>query len=313
MPRIIFMGTPEFAVPVLDALTRAQHSIVAVFTRMDRPAGRGGKLQPSPVKQFAAARTLPIFQPKSLRGNEEIERLRDLQPDLIVVSAYGLILPREALVIPARGCINTHASLLPRHRGAAPIAAAILAGDAETGITLIQMDEGIDTGPILAQRAIPITRDATTGTLTTQLAKLAAELLTEELPRILAGEVTPRTQDESRATYAKMIVKEQGLIDWNSSAEAIARGVRAFNPWPSAYTFWGGVQIKILRAEPGLVPQSLLQEPGLVVERGGTFKVMCGRDALVLREIQLAGKRAMKIEDFVRGQRDFIGSVLKNK
>ena len=311
MSRIIFMGTPEFAVPVLEALTQTNHSIVGVFTRLDKPGGRCGKLQPSPVTQLAASRALPIFQPKTLRRDESIALVRDLQPDLIVVSAYGLILPREVLAIPPRGCVNTHASLLPRHRGAAPISAAILAGDAETGVTLMQMDEGIDTGPILAQRASPIARDATTGSLTTQLANLAAELLIEHLPRMLAGDIAPQTQDESRATYAKMIEKKEGLIDWSLSAEEIARRVRAFNPWPSAYTFWNGMSLKILRAEPVLVPQSPLQEPGQVVERGKNIKVMCGRDALILREIQLAGKRAMKVEEFVRGQRNFVGSVLK--
>jgi len=310
MSRIIFMGTPEFAVPVLDALTRTNHSIVGVFTRLDKPAGRGGKLAPSPVKQLAASRALPFFQPKTLKSAEEIERLRDLRPDLIIVSAYGLILPRDVLAIPPRGCINTHASLLPRHRGASPISAAILAGDAETGITLMQMDEGIDTGPILAQRALPIERDDTTGSLTTQLANLAAELLIEHLPRILAGNLAPQTQDEARATYAKMIEKEQGLIDWTGAAEEIARRVRAFNPWPSAYTFWNGTQLRILRAEPRLIPESPLHEAGQVIERGKNITVVCGKDALLLHEIQMAGKRAMKIEEFVRGQRGFVSSKL---
>lgn len=313
MARIVFMGTPEFAIPVLEALIHSNHSIVGVFTRLDKPAGRGGKLQPSPVKQFAESRGLAIFQPKSLRGEEEIARLRSLQPDLIIASAYGLVLPRETLAIPLHGCINTHASILPRHRGAAPIAAAILAGDAETGVTLMQMDEGIDTGRILVQRSLPIDREATTGSLTIQLSHLAGELMAEQLPHILAGEIQTRTQDESLATYAKMIRKEQGLIDWNLSAEEIARRVRAFSPWPSAYTYWEGTQLRILRAEPALLPQSPLQEPGLVVERGKSFKVVCGRDALLLHEIQMAGKRAMKIEEFVRGQRDFVGSVLKSR
>lgn len=311
MSRIIFMGTPEFAVPVLDGLTQTNHSIVAVYTRLDKPAGRGGKLAPSPVKQLAAARALPIVQPKTLKSAEEIGRLRDLRPDLIVVSAHGLILPRDVLAIPPRGCVNTHASLLPRHRGASPISAAILVGDTETGITLMRMDEGIDTGPVLAQRAIPITRDDTTGSLTTRLANLAAELLIEHLPRILSVDLAPQAQDDARATYAKMLEKEQGLIDWNLSAEEIARRVRAFNPWPSAYTYWNGSQVKILGAEPRLISESPLHEAGQVVERGKNITVVCGKDALLLHEIQMAGKRAMQIEEFVRGQRNFVGSVLR--
>ena len=245
MPRIIFMGTPEFAVPVLDALTQTTHKIVGVYTRPDQPAGRGNQLRSSPIKRLAETRRLPVFQPPTLRKPEVVAPLRDLAPDLIVVAAYGLILPPAVLAIPPRGCINTHASLLPRHRGAAPIAAAILAGDRETGITLMQMDVGLDSGPILAQRATPIAADDTTGTLTPKLADLAAALLIETLPRILAGDITPQPQDESRATYQKMIRKEEGLIDWTRSAAEIERRVRAFKPWPSAYTFWNHTQLKV--------------------------------------------------------------------
>jgi methionyl-tRNA formyltransferase len=242
------MGTPEFAVPILDALSRTPHDIVGVYTRADQPAGRGKQRQPSPIKQFALTRGLPIFQPPTLRHVEPIAPLRDLAPDLIIVAAYGLILPRAVLMIPPRGCVNTHASLLPRHRGAAPMMAAILAGDAETGITLMRMDEGLDTGAILAQRAIPINPEDTTGTLTPKLATVAAELMIETLPPILAGEIEPQPQDHTRATLFKQIKKEEGLIDWSHPAVEIVRRVRAFNPWPSAFTFWNGAQLKILRA-----------------------------------------------------------------
>lgn len=306
--RIVFMGTPEFAVPVLDRLTRTQHEIVGVFTRQDKPAGRGGRVQASPIKQLAQSRNLHIFQPKTLKRNEEIEKLRDLHPELIIVCAYGLILPREVLAIPPRGCVNTHASLLPRHRGAAPIPAAILAGDKETGVTLMQMDEGIDTGPTLAQRAIPIENEDTTTTLTTKLANLAAEFLIEALPRILAGEMTPQTQDETRATYAKTLQKDLGLINWNLSAEEIERRVRAFNPWPSTYTFWNDAMMKILNAERS--PNNPRVEAGSVIQAGKDIAVACGSGTLVLHQVQLAGKRAMGIEEFVRGQRDFVKSVL---
>ncbi len=308
MPRIVFMGTPEFAVPVLDALTRTPHQIVAVYTRPDQPAGRGKQLHSSPIKRLAETHALPVFQPPTLRQPEFVAPLRDLAPDVIIVAAYGLILPPDVLALPPRGCVNTHASRLPRHRGAAPIAAAVLAGDAETGITLMQMDAGLDTGPILAQRAIRIAEDDTTGTLTPKLADLAAALLIETLPRLLAGEITPQPQDEARATVCKTIRKEQGLIDWTLPAIEIARRVRAFNPWPSAYTFWNGAQLKILRARAAAANAG--GEPGRVKAQDG-IAVMTGDGALILLEAQLAGKRAMKIEEFARGQREFIGTVLR--
>lgn len=309
MARIVFMGTPEFAVPVLDTLTQTTHNIVGVFTRPDQPAGRGKQLYASPIKQFAQERGLAIFQPATLRQPENVAPLRDLAPEVIIVAAYGLILPREVLAIPPRGCVNTHASLLPRHRGAAPIPAAILAGDAETGITLMQMDVGLDTGPILAQRAIPIDDADTTGTLTPKLARLAAELLIETLPRILGGEIIPRSQDESRATMFKTIRKEEGRIDWTRPAVEIAPRVRAFNPWPSAFTFWNGAQLKILRAYPST--SSANTPPGKVIQRGKEIAVAAGEGVLVLQEIQLAGKRAMTIEEFARGQREFVGSKVQ--
>jgi methionyl-tRNA formyltransferase len=308
MSRIVFMGTPEFAVPLLDALTRTPHNIVGVYTRADQPAGRGKQLQPSPITQLARARGLPIFQPPTLRKLEFVAPLRDLAPDLIIVAAYGLILPRDVLAIPPRGCVNTHASLLPRHRGAAPIMAAILAGDAETGITLMQMDQGLDTGPILARRAISISDDDTTGSLTPKLATLAADLMIETLPHILAGEIAPQAQDHSRATMFAQIKKEEGLIDWTRPALEIARRVRAFNPWPSAYTFWNSAPLKILRAEA--LPRRTDAEPGRVIQSGKEIAIATGDGILVLREIQLAGKRAMKTEEFVRGQREFVGSSL---
>ncbi len=308
MPRIIFMGTPEFAVPALDALTHTTHKIVGVFTRPDQPAGRGKQMQSSPIKRFAETRGLPIFQPPTLRKPEFIAPLRGLAPDLIIVAAYGLILPPDILAIPPRGCVNTHASLLPRHRGAAPIVAAILAGDAETGITLMQMDAGLDTGPILTQRAIPIADDDTTGTLTPKLANLAAALLIETLPRLLAGDITPQPQDESRATVCKMIRKAEGLIDWTRPADEIARRVRAFNPWPSAFTYWNGAPFKILRAQAA--PGNARGEPGRVIEWRDEIAVTTGDGVLILREVQMAGKRAMKIEEFARGQMGFVGSRL---
>ena len=307
MPRIIFMGTPEFAVPVLDALTQTNHQIVGVYTRPDKPAGRGNKLHTSPIKRLAESRDLPIFQPPTLRKPDVIAELRDLAPDMIIVAAFGLILPPDLLSIPPHGsrCVNTHASLLPKYRGAAPISAAILAGDSETGITLMQMEAGLDTGPILAQCAVPIADDDTTATLTSKLASHAAALLIENLPRLLAGEITPQPQDTARATIVKTIRKEEGLIDWTRSASDISRRVRAFNPWPSAYTFWNGIPLKILNAHPS--DQAIVAEPGQVIAWGKEIGVATGDGLLILHEIQLAGKRAMKIEEFVRGQKEFIG------
>lgn len=310
MARIVFMGTPEFAVPILDTLTKTSHPIVGVYTRPDKPAGRGGKIHTTPIKQLALARHLPIFQPTTLREPNVVAELHALAPDVIIVAAYGLILPLAVLTIPPRGCINTHASLLPRYRGAAPIPAAILAGDSETGITLMQMDAGLDTGPILVQRAILISDDDTTGTLTTKLASLAATLLLDSLPHILAGDIAPQPQDHTRATTAGMIRKEDGLIDWSQSASDISRRVRAFNPWPSAYTFWSGAQLKILSAHPSDYRTNA--EPGRVIQLPNDIGVATGNGTLVLRELQLAGKRAMKIEEFARGQREFLGSVLKS-
>lgn len=310
MARIVFMGTPEFAVPILEVLTKTPHDIPGVFTRPDQPAGRGKKVRSSPVKVLAESHGLPVFQPKTFRHPDAVAALRDLAPDLFVVAAYGLILPPDVLAIPPRGSVNTHASLLPRHRGAAPIMAAILSGDAETGITLMQMDPGLDTGPILAQRALPIAADDTTGTLTPKLARVAADLLIETLPRILAGEIVPRPQDESRATVFKTVRKEEGLIDWTRSASELARRIRAFNPWPSAYTFWNGLGLKVLRARA--VPSTLIAEHGRVMQLKDEIAVATGDGGLVLQQVQLAGKRAMDIDDFIRGQRDFVGSMLKN-
>lgn len=310
MPRIVFMGTPEFAVPVLEALIKTSHPIVGVYTRPDKPAGRGGKIQLSPIKQLARARNLPIFQPTTLRQPAVVDELRALAPDVIIVAAYGLILPLDVLALPPRGCVNTHASLLPRHRGAAPIPAAILAGDSETGITLMQMDAGLDTGPILVQRALKISDEDTTGTLTAKLGSLAATLLIDSLPHILVGEITPQPQDHARATMVKTIRKEEGLIDWTQSAIEIWRRVRAFNPWPSAFTFWNGAQLKILSAYPS--DHRTNAEPGRVVKLQNEIGVATENSTLILREIQLAGKRVMRIEEFVRGKKEFVGSILKN-
>jgi len=305
--RIVFMGSPDFAVPILKGLI-THHQVVGVVTQPDRPAGRGRKLKPPPVKELALRCGLPLLQPESICQEEAIAWLRERKPDVIVVAAFGQILPSSVLGIPPRGCLNVHASLLPRYRGAAPIPAAILAGDKETGVTIMLMDEGMDTGPILAQRSCPIERWDTAASLGRKLSLMGAELLLEVLPKWLEGRIKPRPQ-EGKASYARMLKKEDGIIDWTLPAMDIERRVRAYNPWPGAYTFWQGKLIKIWRAEAS--DSSLLGgTPGQVFRDREGVKVACGEGALLLKEIQMEGKKPMPVEDFVRGRGNFIGAIL---
>jgi methionyl-tRNA formyltransferase len=308
MARIVFMGTPDFAVPSLEALD-SQHEVVGVVTQPDRRAGRGRKLVASPVKQVALERGLALFQPENLRQPEAVAHLAGWQPDAIVVAAFGQLLLPAVLALPPHGCINVHASLLPRYRGAAPIPAAILAGDAVTGVTIMRMAEGLDTGPILAQAERPIAPDDTTASLTAKLADLSAELLLETLPGWLAGEIHPREQDDVQATYCGHITKEDGRLDWTRPAAHLDRQVRACHPWPGAYTTWQGQQLKVLRARPW--PEwSGGGQPGQVVQTGAGIGVVTGQGLLLLVEVQPAGKRPMLARAFSRGQRDLIGGCL---
>ncbi len=319
--RIIFMGTPEFAVPVLaslveiDSVGTSHGQVVGVVTQPDRPSGRGRKLQPSPVKALARRYGLPVLEPASLRNPESQADLLALQPDVIIVAAFGQILPPEVLDLPPFGCINVHASLLPRWRGAAPIAAAILAGDEITGITIMKMDTGLDTGPILNQRSIPIDPDDTRESLTARLAELGASLLSDTLPEWLAGHIQPQPQDDGQATLAPRLAKEQGRIDWHEPAEKIARRVRAFYPWPGAFTFWQGKQLKILRAAASLEarPKGEASPPGTVIEGPDGPGVVTGLGILNLYEVQPASKRPMPADTFVHGARGFVGSRLGHR
>ncbi len=305
MARIVFMGTPDFAVPVLEQLVR-HHEVAAVVTQPDRPAGRNRQLQPPPVKIVAQHLGVPVLQPERVRRPEAVEALRALAPELFVVAAFGQILPQAVLDIPTRGAINVHASLLPRWRGAAPIQAAIRAGDRETGITIMLMDAGLDTGPILSQRALPIAPDETGQSLHDKLSKLGATLLIATLPSYLDGSITPQPQDDSRSTYAPMIRKEEGHIDWRQSATAIERLVRAFNPWPGAYALWNGHQLKFHSGAVG--PGEVA--PGLVVEHEGRIAVGTGSGLFYPHVLQLAGRAPLPIDDFVRGRQDFVTSQL---
>lgn len=308
MERIIFMGTPRFAVPILDALA-SQYEIAFVVTQPDRRAGRGrSQVVPPPVKERALELGLPVLQPSTLRDETVVQTLRDLQPEVIVVAAFGQILRPSVLSLPPKGCINVHASLLPRHRGAAPIPAAILAGDQMTGVTIILMDEGVDTGPILSQAAHPVGPRDTTGTLTAALAELGADLLIKTLPRWLAGEIMPQPQPAEGVTYAPIIRKNDGLVDWTLPAVEIDRRVRAYTPWPGAYTYWQGQVLRLVQVAPVTGGQRAL--PGRVIRLGNAIGVGTGDGVLILQSVQLAGKRAMDAENFARGQRDFIGARL---
>src|SRR5512136_1808091 len=308
--RVVFMGTPEFAVPALDALVHGVHQIVGVFVQPDEPAGRGRGVVSPPVKKLALRHRLTVHQPPSLRGSCELERLASLKPDVVVIAAYGKILPESFLRVPPHGCLNIHASLLPRHRGPSPIAAAILAGDEVTGVTIMVVTKKMDTGPILAQRQIPILPDDTTGTLAQKMSGLGADLLMETLPQWLGGKLTPQPQDNGKATYCKMIAKEDGLIDWHRPAIELWRKVRAFQPWPGGYTTWQGRTVKIIES----VPLSGEGTPGRVAaignEHGAAVGVQTGEGVLGLIQVQLEGKRVMSAAEFVRGQRDFIGAQL---
>lgn len=311
MARLVFMGTPTFAVPALKQLAES-HEIVTVVTQPDRPAGRKRRLTAPPAKEAALAQSLHVWQPPTLRTPEAVEHLRALAPDLIVVVAFGQILRADVLDVPPHGCLNVHGSLLPRYRGAAPVPAAILAGETETGITLMQMDKGMDTGPIIAQATCPIAPDDTTARLSERLAHLGADLLVETLPRWLAGDITPQPQDDSQATYCRIIAKADGQLAWQLPAEELARQVRAYIPWPTAFTSWQGKPLKVLRALP-LQEWRSEGQPGQVVALDDGVGVVTGEGVLQLVEVQLAGKRAMTTKDFLRGQRGFVGSVLRSE
>jgi methionyl-tRNA formyltransferase len=263
----------------------------------------------SPVKEAALERGLPLFQPKDLRDPGAVAQLADWRPEVIVVAAFGQILKAPVLNLPQHGCLNVHASLLPAYRGAAPIAAAILAGDKVTGVTIMRLDEGLDTGPILAQAECPIGPQDTTASLSASLAELGARLMVETLPGWLGGEIEARSQDESRATYCRTLTKEDGRLDWSRPADALERQVRACDPWPGAYTTWRGQRIKVLRARvrPEWQGEGI---PGQVVVLEAGIGVVTGQGVLVLLEVQQAGKKPMVADLYARGQRDLVGSVL---
>lgn len=307
--RAVFMGTPDFALPALDALADAGCHIAAVYTQPDRRAGRGKRTTPSPVKQAALERGLPVYQPASLRRDPAARRrLADLAPHLIVVAAYGLFLPAETLALPPLGALNIHPSLLPLYRGPSPVASAMLAGDATTGVSIILLDEGMDSGPILAQRETPIGADETAGALTARLFDMGATLLTETLPAWRARRIAPAPQDESRATITRLLSREDGAIDWSMPAAQIARQVRAYHPWPGAFTHWNGKLLKIAEARALDAPAD--SAPGVALALPQGVAIAAGEGALLPLTLQLEGRRAVSAAEFTRGYPDFIGAIL---
>lgn len=300
---IIFAGTPDFAANHLQALIDAEFNVVAVYSQPDRPAGRGKKLTASAVKEVALANNIAVYQPENFKQAESVEQLAALHADLMIVVAYGLILPNSVLMTPRLGCLNVHGSLLPRWRGAAPFQRAIWAGDKETGVTIMQMDEGLDTGDMLKKVSCPIEDDETSGSLYAKVAKKAPAVLIETVKQLQAGELIAEKQDASEATYAKKLSKAEALINWQDDAEFIDRCIRAFNPWPVSYFEWAGQVIKVHQAK--IVAVTTSASPGTIVnvDKQG-IQVATGSGVLNLEVIQLAGKKAMPVQDVLNSRRE---------
>lgn len=304
--RIVFMGTPDFAVPSLQALIDAGHDVCAVYTQPDKPQGRKQILTAPPVKTLALEHDIPVFQPNTLKNEDEQARLRELAPEVIIVVAYGKLLPKAVLDIPPHGCINVHGSLLPRWRGAAPIQWAVIAGDEMAGVTTMQMAEGLDTGDMLLTYETKIGEKETAGELFDRLAQSGAELLTQTLVKL--DEITPRPQDDAQSCYAHMLDKQMAVIDWSKSAHEIDCLIRGLNPWPIALTMLSGERLKVFAAEKA----NGNGEPGTVLEADPKkgLTVACGEGALKLIEIQLVGGKRMKANDFLRGHAIEVGTKL---
>jgi methionyl-tRNA formyltransferase len=301
------MGTPDFTIPVAEALLRLGLEVVAVYTKPDKPSGRGLRTEPPPVKEWALSRGLRVVQPESLRKAEAQQEMAALKPDVVVVAAYGRILPGEVLRIPPRGCVNIHPSLLPQYRGTAPVVTALLDGVSETGVTLMLLDEGMDSGPILVQRVEPVLASDTAESLTTRLFQRGAELLEEVLPRWLQGGLSSRAQNERRATLTKMVQREDGKADWSLPAVRLERMVRAYTPWPGLYTIWRGKLLKVLGAA---VAEGAAEAGRVVALEDGGCAVGTGRGLLVLKTLLLEGRRPLPAAEFIKGYREFIGSRL---
>ena len=308
--RIIFFGTPSFALPILQGLLKGPEEVVGVVTQPDREKGRGRKIVISPVKEIALQNGLVLLQPEKVKEEAFREAVAVLQPDLLAVVAYGQILPKSVLSIPRYGAVNVHASLLPRYRGAAPIAWAILRGENVTGVTTMLMDEGMDTGGILLQEEVPIGHEQTCESLHDRLATLGDQLLSRTLEKMKAGEIRPVPQDHSKATYAPPLKKEDGHIHWEKEAGEIDRQIRAFNPWPGAFTKWGGRLLKVFGGE--IRAKTPSGKPGEVIWVGSDFiEVETGKDSYLIEEVQLEGRKRMTIREFLSGHSISVGTVFK--
>lgn len=303
MLKIIYAGTPEFAVPALEALVRSEHQLIGVYTQPDRPAGRGRTLQQSPVKKFALEHDIPVYQPQSFKQSEDLQQLIDLQADLMVVAAYGLILPKAVLESPKYGCLNIHASLLPRWRGAAPIQRSILAGDNETGITIMQMDEGLDTGNMLLKQSVTINSDWSAGDLHDRLMAVGADLLIRALEMQGKGELNPQTQNQTQATYAAKLTKSEALIDWHKAVETIQREIRAFSPWPVSYTTLDGKTVRVWQASlTDTVSDDAIAVGQIVNHSKDGIYVKCGNGVLQITKLQFAGKNKSNSEQVLNAR-----------
>lgn len=310
--RIIFAGTPDFAARHLDALLTSEHQIVGVFTQPDRPAGRGNKLTPSPVKTLALQHEIPVFQPKSLRPEENQQLVADLQADVMVVVAYGLILPKAVLAMPKLGCINVHGSLLPRWRGAAPIQRSLWAGDAETGVTIMQMDVGLDTGDMLHKITCPISATDTSATLYATLAELGPEGMLHTLSQLEQGTAQPEVQDESLVTYAEKLSKEEARLDWTLDAEQLERCIRAFNPWPVSYFVIEEQPVKVWQAAVVDSDKTSLQPGTIIAADKKGIQIATSRGVLTITQLQPAGKKPMSAQDLLNSRSEWFtpGTVL---
>jgi len=311
--RVIFMGTPYFSVPVLTRLVEEGYEVVAVYTQPDKPSGRGRSLRPSPIKEAALRYSLHIEEPLSFKNEAVIDHMQNFEPDITVVASYGHILPKRVIDMPKQGCLNIHPSLLPKYRGPSPIAGAILAGDSQTGVTVMTVLPKVDSGHILAQLKVTIDPEDTAGSLTPKLFQLGADLLAYTIPRWVDGEITAQPQDESQVTYTRTYTKDDGHIGWTMPAAQIASMIRAFTLWPGCYTAWQYKTLKIIEAIP-LPDIKDDHEPGTVIKVGeadADVGVMTGDGILLLRTVQLEGKRLNSISDFTHGHNNFVGSILK--
>lgn len=307
--KIVYMGTPDFAVAPLEALIRAGHQVTAVVTQPDKQKGRGKEIQMTPVKECALKYNIPVFQPIKIKEKEAVDRLREYPADIFVIAAFGQLLSEEILKMPPLGCVNIHASLLPAYRGAAPIQWVILNGEKETGVTIMQMEKGLDTGDMLLKKAIPIEPKETGESLHDKLMEVGAELIVEALPLIESGTILPEKQEDSKSSYASRLNKEMGHIDWNKDAEELERLVRGLNSWPSAYTTYRGKTLKIWEAD--VIGEQSGKLPGEITQVGKDFvDVACGKDTLRIYSLQLEGKKRMAVKDFLLGYEIKQGMIL---